>query len=111
MGFFRRRRAEEKTEEKPEETAPPPPPPPEETKPSQTPLAAAINKFLEENPGEIDLAWYAEMEKMPYLPPVIKFLEWAREKGYGDYPPDEARRELFRIIDSRIRAKGVRGMG
>ncbi|RLF22195.1 MAG: hypothetical protein DRN15_07415 [Thermoprotei archaeon] len=35
-------------------------------------------KFLEENPGEVELARYLELQSMPYDPPVMKFMDWLR---------------------------------
>lgn len=65
-------------------------------------------KFLEENPGEIDLAWYARLEKMPYIPPVMKFIEWMKEHGFNvKCSKEEAFKILMKALKSKLLEKGL----
>ncbi|RLE81234.1 MAG: hypothetical protein DRJ52_04640 [Thermoprotei archaeon] len=68
--IFRRKKKEEKVEKAPS------------TPPAPSPLDLAL-KFLEEESGEVDIAWYCELEKMPFEPPIVKFIEWVEAKGHG----------------------------
>jgi len=73
------------------------------------PLEELINKFLDEHPGEVDLAWHLEMEKMPYIPPVVKFADWASEKGYNsNYDRREVEAEMMKAVMLRVTKRGVR---
>ena len=59
-------------------------------------------KFFEEENGEIDLAYYALMEKFPYTPPINKFIEWLRLRGYNrDVTKDEA----YQVLNKALRIK------
>ena len=41
------------------------------------------NEFLEENRGEIDLAFFSAVSGVPFAMPLAKFKGWADSKGYN----------------------------
>lgn len=96
MSFFRKKKKEEKE-------------PPRESRVSVTVLAA---QFLDENPGEVDLAWFSAMNSLPFEPPVNKFLTWIRSRGISEVPSfDEARASLLGALKSKIAERRVKGGG
>ncbi|RLI31611.1 hypothetical protein DRO48_00265 [Candidatus Bathyarchaeota archaeon] len=73
------------------------------------PLEELVNQFLDENSGEVDLAWHLEMEKMPYIPPVVKFMDWMAEKGYNsNYDRKTIEAELLKAVEARVSKRGVK---
>ncbi|HDI42405.1 MAG TPA: hypothetical protein ENF62_01315 [Candidatus Bathyarchaeota archaeon] len=73
------------------------------------PLEELVNQFLDENSGEVDLAWHLEMEKMPYIPPVVKFMDWMAEKGYNsNYDRKAIEAELLKAVEARVSKRGVK---
>jgi len=72
---------------------------PQPTAPS--PLDLAL-KFLEEESGEVDIAWYCELEKMPFEPPIVKFIEWVEAKGHGGL---YSREQLVDALNRAFRMK------
>ncbi|RLE92322.1 MAG: hypothetical protein DRN04_10625 [Thermoprotei archaeon] len=88
--LFGRKKKEEEEKQKPA---------PQSAAPS--PLDLAL-KFLEEESGEVDIAWYCELEKMPFEPPVVKFVEWVEAKGHGGL---YSREQLIDALNRAFRMK------
>ena len=65
-------------------------------------------KFLDEDVGEVELAMYHEIEKMPFEVPIVKFIEWAKSKGYNiDEDFDKVREVLVKAFRRKLAEKGI----
>lgn len=93
-----------KKEEKPPEAEPRPVQPPE-VKPSVS-LTELIARYLDENRGEVSLAWFAKQEKFPYIPPLVAVKEYVEARGGVVTDMEELRRTFMRILDSKMMSMG-----
>ncbi len=60
-------------------------------------------EFFEEENGEVDLAYYAILQKVPYIPPVNKFIEWLEEKGHKyNVNKEEIKQILLKALKIRL---------
>lgn len=98
--MFRRRKEEERKEE-----SQPQPQFQPEVKPSVS-VAELINRYLEENKGEVSLAWFAKQEKFPYIPPLVAVKEYVEARGGSVADMEELRKTFMRILESKMGSMG-----
>jgi hypothetical protein len=99
MDMFRRKKEEEKS------PAQPPVQPPVQAEPRVS-IAELINRYLDENKGEVSLAWFARQEKFPYIPPLLAVKEYVEAKGGSVSDMEELRRTYMRILESKMASMG-----
>jgi len=97
--MFRRKKEEEKS------PAQPPVQPPVQPEPRVS-VAELINRYLDENKGEVSLAWFARQEKFPYIPPLLAVKEYVEAKGGSVSDMEELRRTYMRILESKMASMG-----
>jgi hypothetical protein len=100
MDMFRRKKEEEKSPAQPPVQAPPVQPEP------RVSVAELINRYLDENKGEVSLAWFARQEKFPYIPPLLAVKEYVEAKGGSVSDMEELRRTYMRILESKMASMG-----
>ncbi|MEM0017230.1 MAG: hypothetical protein QXJ48_05275 [Candidatus Korarchaeum sp.] len=96
--MFRRKKEEEKREEPQPQFQP-------EVRPSVS-VAELVSRYLEENKGEVSLAWFARQEKFPYVPPLVAVKEYVEAKGGAVTDMEELRRTFMRILESKMVSMG-----
>jgi len=69
-------------------------------------VAELINRYLDENKGEVSLAWFARQEKFPYIPPLVAVKEYIEAKGGSVADMEELRRTFMRILESKMASMG-----
>jgi hypothetical protein len=99
MDMFRRKKEEEKS------PAQPPVQPPVQPEPRVS-VAELVNRYLDENNGEVSLAWFARQEKFPYIPPLLAVKEYVEAKGGSVSDMEELRRTYMRILESKMASMG-----
>jgi|UPI0006961433 hypothetical protein len=99
MDMFRRKKEEEKS------PAQPPVQPPVQPEPRVS-VAELVNRYLDENKGEVSLAWFARQEKFPYIPPLLAVKEYVEAKGGSVSDMEELRRTYMRILESKMASMG-----
>lgn len=89
MSIFRRRKKkeEEKVEEEPKEVVPT--------------LPQLAEMFLDQERGEVDLAWFAEQEGLPFELPLNKFKGFVETRG-GVHPVEDMSKQLTLAFKSRL---------
>ncbi|ACB07640.1 hypothetical protein D9Q81_00290 [Candidatus Korarchaeum cryptofilum] len=97
--MFRRKKEEEKS------PAQPPVQPPVQPEPRVS-VAELVNRYLDENKGEVSLAWFARQEKFPYIPPLLAVKEYVEAKGGSVSDMEELRRTYMRILESKMASMG-----
>ncbi len=94
--MFRRKKEEERVEEPQFQP---------EIKPSVS-VAELISRYLDENKGEVSLAWFARQEKFPYVPPLVAVKEYIETKGGTVTDMEELRKTFMRILESKMVSMG-----
>jgi hypothetical protein len=94
MDMFRRKKEEQ-----------PPVQPPVQAEPRVS-IAELINRYLDENKGEVSLAWFARQEKFPYVPPLMAVKEYIEAKGGSVTDMEELRKTFMRILESKMASMG-----
>lgn len=69
-------------------------------------IAELINRYLDENKGEVSLAWFARQEKFPYVPPLMAVKEYIEAKGGSVTDMEELRKTFMRILESKMASMG-----
>lgn len=95
--MFRKKKEEKKEEPQPQFQP--------EVKPSVS-VTELISRYLEENKGEVSLAWFARQEKFPYVPPLVAVKEYIEAKGGAVTDMEELRRTFMRILESKMVSMG-----
>ncbi|MCS7103663.1 MAG: hypothetical protein NZ992_07280 [Candidatus Korarchaeum sp.] len=76
-----------------------------EVRPSVS-VAELISRYLEENKGEVSLAWFARQEKFPYVPPLVAVKEYVEARGGAVNDVEELRRTFMRVLESKMVSMG-----
>ncbi len=91
MPFWRREK--EKT---------PPPKSPEET------IRSLVASFFDENPDEVELAWYSSQDMTPYEPPLQLIREYIESKGAKvEVNLETLRGYVLNELKSRLEKRGA----
>lgn len=96
--MFRRKKEEEKREETQPSFQPQPQP--------SVSITELISRYLDENKGEVSLAWFARQEKFPYIPPLVAVKEYVEARGGAVTDMEELRKTFMRILESKMASVG-----
>ena len=99
--MFRRKKEKEEGSQPPVQPAQPPVQPE-----PRVSVAELISRYLDENKGEVSLAWFARQEKFPYIPPLLAVKEYIEAKGGSVTDMEELKKTFMRILESKMAFMG-----